>query len=65
MEKMVELMKIHPDIGRGKLPFGCNKMQVKSTWDTFTEQLNSLGPPIKNTKEWQRVSIICIVLYNL
>lgn len=54
----MDLMKINPDIGRGKLPFGYNKIQLKEKWDRFTEQLNGLGPPIRNTKEWQRVSSI-------
>ena len=30
MEKLVELMKIHPGIGRGKLPFGFSKMRYNS-----------------------------------
>ncbi|KAI8116684.1 hypothetical protein CVS40_11288 [Lucilia cuprina] len=55
MEKLVDLMTQNSDIARGKLPFGYNKMQLKDKWDNFTELLNALGPPIRNTKEWQRV----------
>lgn len=55
-EKLVELMRKHPDTGRGKPQFGGSKNKTKELWEVFAMELNSLGPPSRTAQEWGRVS---------
>lgn len=56
-ERMISLLEQHPEIGRGKGHFGSSKDDVKKTWERFAVELNSLGPPVRTSPEWQRVWI--------
>ncbi|XP_055377869.1 SAFB-like transcription modulator [Condylostylus longicornis] len=49
--RLVELMKQNLDIGRGLI----SRPNAKKRWERFTVELNSLGPPKRNSEKWQRV----------
>lgn len=45
-------MENHRDLARGYTKG--DKVVVESLWSELTEQLNSSGPPCKDTKEWKK-----------
>ncbi|XP_067619400.1 uncharacterized protein [Eurosta solidaginis] len=55
IERLIELMERHPEVGRGKPQFGCSQNRVKELWEEFALELNSLGPPTRTAPEWTRV----------
>ncbi|XP_017491304.1 PREDICTED: uncharacterized protein LOC108379462, partial [Rhagoletis zephyria] len=57
IDRLVDLVEKHPDIGRGKGQYGSSRQETKDTWVQFAVELNSLGPPSRTGPEWQRVWI--------
>lgn len=52
-------MEQNPEIARGF--FKGDKKDVERFWRRAEQELNSLGPPNKNTTEWKKVNfMICI-----
>ncbi|KAL9915348.1 uncharacterized protein ACN2A1_002046 [Glossina fuscipes fuscipes] len=54
---MVEWMKQHPDIAKGKGPYGPNKCQLKEKMEELAFEINAYGPPIRLPEEWLRICI--------
>ncbi|XP_037886789.1 uncharacterized protein LOC119635849 [Glossina fuscipes] len=52
---MVEWMKQHPDIAKGKGHYGPNKCQLKEKIEELAFEMNAYGPPIRLPEEWLRV----------
>uniref|UniRef100_A0A1A9V949 Myb_DNA-bind_5 domain-containing protein n=1 Tax=Glossina austeni TaxID=7395 RepID=A0A1A9V949_GLOAU len=52
---MVEWMKQHPDIAKGKGHYGPNKCQLKEKIEELASEMNAYGPPIRLPEEWLRV----------
>lgn len=50
---MVEMMKQHPDIAKNLTKLDVDVIQ--GFWQTLTDELNTIGPPIKETAEWRKV----------
>ncbi|XP_017464621.1 PREDICTED: uncharacterized protein LOC108358015 [Rhagoletis zephyria] len=52
-EILISLMEARPDIARGF--HRGNKEEVSRFWRNAEVELNSAGPPTKNTTEWKKV----------
>ncbi|XP_055902068.1 uncharacterized protein LOC129938487 [Eupeodes corollae] len=50
---MVELMEQNPEVARGML----SKVDLGKKWEAIAVELNSLGPPQRDSTKWQRVWI--------
>lgn len=48
-------MEANPDIAKGVGTFGSSKKNQAQYWDSFALELNALGPPIREGKEWHKV----------
>uniref|UniRef100_A0A0A1X5I0 Regulatory protein zeste n=1 Tax=Zeugodacus cucurbitae TaxID=28588 RepID=A0A0A1X5I0_ZEUCU len=57
LDRLVDLVKKNPNIGRGKRIYGTRRDEINKTWDKYADELNSLGPPTRTATEWQRVWI--------
>lgn len=53
--KLIELMEANPDVAKGIGAFGSSKKTQKENWEQFAVELNSLGPPAREGKEWHKV----------
>lgn len=53
--KLVEIMEANPEIAKGIGSFGSSKKNQAEYWDRFAIDLNSLGPPLREGKEWHKV----------
>ncbi|XP_055915358.1 uncharacterized protein LOC129948394 [Eupeodes corollae] len=53
--KLVEVMEANPDIAKGVGTFGSSKKNQAQYWDSFALELNALGLPIREGKEWHKV----------
>lgn len=61
---LVERMEEHPSVARGQKfcqASGINREMYNDVWKELTKALNSLGPPIRNEKDWQKVSYLAIL----
>lgn len=60
-EHLVSRMEAHPTVAKG-LKFseasGVSQDAFISVWKELAAGLNSLGPPIRTVKDWQKVCVI-------
>lgn len=49
--RMVEALEEHPDIAKGFARFDAGPF-----WESLAVDLNSLGPPLKDTASWKKVN---------
>ncbi|XP_017475228.1 PREDICTED: uncharacterized protein LOC108365647 [Rhagoletis zephyria] len=54
-EKLVELMQNNPDVAKGMGNFGSSKKSRAELWEKFAAELNAIGPPMRNGREWNKV----------
>ncbi|XP_049315829.1 uncharacterized protein LOC125779234 [Bactrocera dorsalis] len=54
-QKLVALMENNPDVARGMGNFGSTKKSRAEQWDLFAAELNAIGPPLRNGREWNKV----------
>lgn len=57
-EAMVQFMAKNKDFARG---FKVNLHEKQALWNTLRDQINSLGPPERNSRSW---STVLWVFYN-
>lgn len=54
-EMLVKLMEKNANVAKGFMCFGSTKGEFTNIWNGFSDKLNSLGPPVRKTSEWQKV----------
>ncbi|XP_050340723.1 uncharacterized protein LOC126767189, partial [Bactrocera neohumeralis] len=50
---MVELLQQKPEMAQGFTK--CPKEEVAAVWNNMAQELNSVGPPIKDISSWKKV----------
>ncbi|XP_017478077.1 PREDICTED: uncharacterized protein LOC108367887 isoform X2 [Rhagoletis zephyria] len=54
-QKLVAIMENNPDVARGMGSFGSTKKSRAELWEKFATELNAIGPPMRNGREWNKV----------
>ncbi|XP_055904992.1 uncharacterized protein LOC129940627 [Eupeodes corollae] len=52
-QRLLDLLQENPEIAQGYTK--ATKEEVAAFWDTVKEELNSLGPPLKDASSWRKV----------
>ncbi|XP_017472426.1 PREDICTED: uncharacterized protein LOC108363546 [Rhagoletis zephyria] len=62
-EKLVELMQNNPDVAKGMGNFGSSKKSRAELWEKFAAELNAIGPPMRNGREWNKFLLCTIMVW--
>ncbi|XP_017478076.1 PREDICTED: uncharacterized protein LOC108367887 isoform X1 [Rhagoletis zephyria] len=63
-QKLVAIMENNPDVARGMGSFGSTKKSRAELWEKFATELNAIGPPMRNGREWNKVrtELVCVAV---
>lgn len=56
VKALLDFMKMHPSIAKGTNA-GLEREDVDALWHDLTDNLNSMGGPIKSVDKWKKVYI--------
>lgn len=58
---LMEFMEQHEDLANGRLNCSSARVTGDALWQELSEQLNSIGPPVRSNEGWKKVCIIIIL----
>lgn len=60
-ETIVDFMKIHPELSKGKFTQNFTKKKSHELWNELTKSLHALVGAVKTPQQWRKVSY----MYNI